>query len=640
MLKSLLLVFLCSFIFLPSFSQSYSSTNSRAIKAYESGVESSRSRQFGKAIEAYEKALKRDPEFWEAHLALGNTLEVLFDTTGALPHWLAVTDLGGDDRRVANTRHKLGMYYLRTRQLEEARAQFEAFLQMSTQVPTLQPSVEKGLAQIDFIRDAKANPVPFEPIILPAVLNGFDLQYFPVLNVLQDQFIFTGRRTNDPREDEDIYISRKTPDGWSEPESISPNINTPLQNEGTCTISADGRTLIFTSCQRRDVVGSCDLYVSYKRGEEWSTPRNMGRRINTPAWETQPSLSADGRTLYFVSRRRGGYGNSDIWVSRLQTDNTWGHPENLGPTINTPEDDLSPFIHVNGQTLYFASKGHLGMGGFDIFKSERQRNGWSQPENLGYPINDESNQQALFITGDGLRAFYGKETLSQTRGRLSRLYTFQLPELARAAVPSTYVFGRVLNAETGRPIGAWVDLIDLESDSVLGKVRSDPITGEYLMVLNGGAEYGLFTQSKGYLYNSLSFNFEQQATPVPVNQDIYLEPLENGKSVVMNNVFFDTDSYALREKSKPELNLAIGILRDNPEVRVEIAGHTDDVGSDTYNQELSLNRARSVYEYLISKGVPRQRLRFRGYGEAQPRFPNDSEANRQSNRRIEFVIYR
>jgi len=620
--------------------QKFSSTSGRAIKAYEAGVEAYRSRQPEKAIDAYEKAVSRDPQFWEAHLALGNTYELLFDTTQAIPHWIVVTELGGDDRRVSATLHKLGMYYLRTKQIDLAKTQFEAFLNMTTQVGKLKPEVEKGLAQIEFILEAKANPVEFEPILLPIILNGFDLQYFPVLNVLQNQLIYTGRVTNHSQEDEDIYISVQTPAGWSEPKSISPNINTPLQNEGTCTISADGRTLIFTSCQRSDVIGSCDLYVSYKRGDEWSAPINMGRRINTKAWETQPTLSADGRTLYFVSRRRGGYGNADIWVSRLQTDNTWGYPENLGPTINTPEDDLSPFIHVNAQTLYFASKGHLGLGGFDIFKSELSDKGWTQPENLGYPINDESDQQALFITADGLRAFFSKSTRTQSQGLQSRLYTFELPELARVAVPSTYVYGKVLDAETGRPVGGWVDLIDLETDSVLGKVRSDPITGEYLMVLNSGTEYGLFAQSKGYLYNSLTFNYEHQPNPEPIQQDIFLEPLENGKAVVMNNVFFDSDSYALRNKSKTELNLAISILRDNPDVRVEIAGHTDDVGPEAYNQELSLNRARSVYNYLIEKGVPRQRLRFRGYGEGQPLFANDSEAHRQANRRIEFVIYR
>ena len=621
--------------------QDYSSTNRRAIKAFDAGREAIQNRDYPGAIEQFRKAVERDPGFWEAHYSLGQSLEVNFDTAQAVIHWQEAARLGTSNAQAQALYYKVGMYYLRRQAYPEAQANLQSFLDAGVGSAEAQRRAQRGLDQIAFVKEAMANPVPFEPVLLPRTLNAFAMQYFPLVNVQQDQLIFTGRRVADIREDEDIYISVRDPElGWMDPVSLSDNINTGNLNEGTCTLSADGRTLIFTSCQRSDVIGSCDLYVSYKRGSEWSKPINMGPRINTRAWESQPSLSADGRTLYFVSRRPGGQGNSDIWVSRLQADNSWGYPTNLGPTINTEEDDLSPFIHVNGRTLYFASEGHLGLGSFDLFKTEWEQGKWSEPENLGYPINDPGSQVSLFITADGTRGFYSKDGFRNGAMVSSKIYTFELPENAQTQISSTYVRGRVYDEETETPMGAWIDLMDLEADSVLGQVRSDPITGEYLMVLNRGAEYGLFAQEKDYLYQSIPFSYDQTTQTEPIEIDIYLSPLQSGKVVVMNNVFFDTDSYQLRDKSKTELNRVVRLLRDNGEIRMEISGHTDDVGEEEYNQSLSENRAKAVYEFLVSQGVPARRLRYRGYGESKPRVANDSDEHRQVNRRIEFVIYR
>lgn len=618
----------------------YSTTNKRAIRAYIAGREARVDRDFEEAIKQFAKAIKRDDTFWEAHLSLGEAYEVMFDTAQAVVHWEKAVEYNQESRRMARTLFKLGSYYLRKGELDQAADRFTRFMDLDANLPKLIKKAQRSLRSIAFIREAKANPVPFNPEELPDEINAFALQYFPIVTVKGDQFIFTARPTPNVGEDEDIYVSTREAGGWSLPASISDNINTPNLNEGTCTISADGRLLIFTSCERGDVIGSCDLYMSQKTGSTWSTPINLGSRVNSTYWESQPSLSADGRTLYFVSRRRGGYGKSDIWVSKMQADGEWGYPQNLGPEINTPEDDVSPFIHVNGQSLYFSSKGHIGMGGYDLFHAKLSRNGWSTPKNLGYPINDEQDQVSLFITSNGKRAFFNREKRKEGHLYTSKLYSFELPDDAMVAVPSTYVFGKVYDAETKLPLGSWVDLMDLDADSVLGRVRSDPITGEYTMVLNEGAEYGLFTQAKHYLYDSRSFNYVGKEGVAPVEIDIYLEPLRHGKTIVMNNVFFDTDSYELRERSKTELNRAAKLILANPRIRVEIAGHTDDVGGDAYNQTLSTNRAHSVYQYLVRMGVPKKRLRFVGHGETRPRVDNSSEGNRQLNRRIEFVIYR
>ena len=278
---------------------------------------------------------------------------------------------------------------------------------------------------------------------------------------------------------------------WSTPESISENINSKF-NEGTCAISANGRTIIFTSCSGRKSMGSCDLYISYKLGEDWTDPENMGTNINSRNWESQPSLSSDGNILYFVSDRGGGFGKRDIWKSHW-IDGKWTKAENLGSTINTAEEEVSPFIHVNNQTLYFSSKGFTGMGGYDIFSSEIKQHKWSVPKNLGYPINTADDQVSLFITADGNKGYYSYEQKGPNTYK-SLLYDFEVPEAIRVKNKSNYIAGRVLNLDTKEPLSAQVELFDINADSLRSTVTSDSLTGDYLQVLTDGSEYALVCQ--------------------------------------------------------------------------------------------------------------------------------------------------
>ena len=639
--RLILLAFGLIFTFQVAAQEQLSSSNGRAVKAYQEGLEAIRARDYNGGIALFQKAVDRDDQFWEAHYQLGSALRVMFDTTRAVSHWERVVELGTDDKKVAAVHFLLGDYYHSHGQYDEAEANFEALLAGAGASQKQKEQAQHALKSIAFVRHAMANPVEFDPRPLPRVLNNYSLQYFPVMTADFSAFFFTRRETPGDTDDEDIFVSRRMSDNtWSYPESVSSVVNTEHLNEGTCTVSADGRMLIFTSCGRPGGQGSCDLYVTYKVGESWTTPQNLGNRVNSSNWESHPALSADGRLLFFSAIRGGGYGKKDIWVSKLQADGTWGYPQNLGPKVNTAEDELSPFIHVNGQTLYFSSNGHIGMGGFDLFKSELEPAGWGEPQNLGYPLNDRADQSALFITSDGARGYFSKDFNSRSRNARSLLYTFELPPSAQADITSTYIFGKVYHADTKRPLGATLELMGLENDTLLGQVRSDPITGDYLIVLNEGMEYGLFAESKGFLYQSLTFNYTAVPNPKPIRLDLYLDPLVVGRSMILKNVFFDTDSYMLRDKSKTELKRAVSLMLDNPTINVEIGGHTDDVGSEAYNQTLSTNRAKAVYDFLIKSGIPENRLRFRGYGESKPSVANDSEENRQLNRRIEFVIYR
>jgi outer membrane protein OmpA-like peptidoglycan-associated protein len=465
------------------------------------------------------------------------------------------------------------------------------------------------------------------------------MQYFPVLTADQRQLIFTRRAGDGPNDDEDLMVSKKDEQGrWMAPESISKNINTQL-NEGTCSISADGRRLIFTSCSGRDGIGSCDLYESVKEGEVWTTPKNLGRNVNTSEWESQPSLSADGRTLYFVSDRRAGVGRRDIWISTLNDETgTWTKAINAGGQINSPFDEISPFIHANDRTLYFASNGLPGFGGYDIFYAERDSADWGDPENIGNVINDHEDQFSLFITADGKKGYYSHEETLPTGLSRSRIFEVEIPAENQVRYKSNYVKGVIRDKVSQSPLKARIELINIDRNKRVSLAESDSVTGDYLMVLTQGAEYALYISKKGYLFKSYNFNYSTVKDFEPIVINIDLEKATTGSMVVLNNLFFDIDKYDLKPKSIPELEKIIWFMQENPQARVEISGHTDNSGQPAYNKQLSEKRALAVFNYLTQKGIDKNRLTPIGYGSDKPLASNDSEMGRQQNRRIEFRI--
>ncbi|MEM9859848.1 MAG: OmpA family protein, partial [Bacteroidota bacterium] len=298
-------------------------------------------------------------------------------------------------------------------------------------------------------------------------------------------------------------------------------------------------------------------------------------------------------------------------------------------------DEVSPFIHPNDQVLYFASNGLTGFGGFDIYFSELEEFNWGQPQNIGFPINTGEDQVSLFISSDGSKGYYSHEDNNDVN-RKGRIYEFDVPESSKVKYKSSYVFGRITDSDTNVPLGAKVELYDIKQDRRVGLVSSDSVNGNYLIVLTEGAEYALYVNKEGYLFKSLSFNYTGDDMK-PVYRDIALEPLKSGASATLNNIFFDTDSYELRPESKTELQKIISFLKEN-NTTIEIGGHTDNVGTDSYNLNLSTNRAKSVYDFLIQSGISSKILKYRGYGSKNPIDTNNSELGRQNNRRIEFII--
>ena len=410
-------------------------------------------------------------------------------------------------------------------------------------------------------------------------------------------------------------------------------------NEGTCTISADGRKLIFTSCIGREGFGSCDLFESRKIGNEWTKPQNLGPNVNTAEWESQPSLSADGRTLYFVSDRRGGQGRRDIWVSSLMTNGVWSKAKNVGKPVNTVYDELSPFIHVNNKTLYFASNGLTGFGGYDLFYTTKDTaSQWKEPINIGAPINNHEDQFSLYVTADGKKGYYAHEELAVNGRSRSKIIEVAIPEESRVQFKSNYVKGKVTDRQTHQPLKASIELINIEKDITESLVESDSITGEYLIVLTQGAEYALYVNKAGYLFRSVNFNYSEISDFEPITMNIELDPVKEGSSAILENIFFDTDKYDIKEKSKSELQKLTRFLNDNPQVRVEISGHTDNTGAVDYNLELSEKRAHAVFNYLVGQGISPKRLIAKGYGPHHPVADNSTESGKRQNRRIEFKL--
>lgn len=625
------------FIAASTFAQSSLSTRSKKAIALYTEADNYRVRgQYTQAISLLQQAIEKDKNFVEAYYRMGIAFKSMRDfnrSNVSLEKGLSLTQ---------NTRIQKGFFmdlgdnYLRMGDYEKALTYINNFLAVETTNKQRIALAELWKRNAEYGLRNKVIQSEFQPRQLDKTVNSFGLQYFPVLTADEQALIFTRRMGPGPDDDEDLVVSAKDENGnWTTPVSISENINSQF-NEGTCTISADGRTLIFTSCIGRRGYGNCDLFYSRKVGDEWSAPVNIGPEINSSAWESQPSLSADGRVLYFISDRNGGIGGRDIYVSHKNADGKWSKAEVMPQPINTPFDEISPFIHVNGRTLFYATNGKPGFGGFDIFKTEMTEGKWTMPVNFGSPINNHEDQFSLFITADGTRGYYSHE--DGTRENSARLYEMSIPKELQIAYRSNFVKGIVKDRKSGQPLQSRIELYDLKNDELVSVVESDSVSGQYLMVLTTGSEYALYITASAYLFQSLNFNYEDNLNPEPVVIDILLDKAETGATVVLNNIFFDFDKYELKEKSLTELNKVIRIMNEKPSVHVEIGGHTDSDGSASYNKQLSLKRAQSVVSYLVEKGIDRSRLSGIGYGADHPIRPNDSDENKQANRRIEFKI--
>ncbi len=611
------------------FSQtSLSSTNKKAVDAYEKGIQALKDRNIEKAFSEFEEAIERDKLFSEPYFQLGRLYEQNRQFGNAILNYEKAVNAQEKTSVTEIAAQQVGQLYLKKGDYQKALVFLEKGVGAVT--PSNQKRYKIRIDNCKFAIESSRKPLTINPLELPKSVNKFQSQYFPVMTADRETLIYTGNQDSD----ENLYVTSVKDKIWAEPVSISEKINT-TQNEGTATISADGRTIVFTSCGGRKGFGSCDLFISYKQGDNWTSPQNLGTGVNSQEWESQPSLSADGRTLYFVSDRKGSFGKRDIWVSKLDSTNMWAKATNLGNTVNTYEDDLSPFIHANGKTLFFSSEGHVGMGGLDLYFTENQQDKWTKPENLGFPLNTHEDQVALFITADGKKAYYSLERDQDDKYRRAKIVEIEVPESLQAKFkPTSFLKGIVYDAKTKQKLQADIELIALKNNELVGKISSDASSGTYTSVLTSGGDYAVFVSKKGYFFKSLNFDFSDKIGADKI-LDIPLEPIKKEAKEILNNIFFDTAKWDLKPASTVELDKLVALLKANPDLPIEISGHTDDVGKDNDNLILSQKRAKSVVEYLAQKGVNVLKIKAEGYGKTRPYVPNSSDENRKLNRRIE-----
>ena len=580
---------------------------------------------FESAKEKLLLALKASPNFDKAHLYLANVNFQLEDYEAAIEEYNYVIQKESYPF-VVNL--YLARAYFSTQQFDPALKYIDIFLANDKISSTAKITAERLKRNAIFSKEAIKHPFDYQPKNLGEAVNSSDSEYMPYLSADEETVIYTRKINNQ----EDLYITGKKGDEWILSEPMEEGVITTGHNEGAHCISANGKMLLYTICNEKNTLGSCDIYISKRVKDGWSYPINIGKPISSFSWDSQPSLSADGLSLYFVSNRAGGYGGKDIWVSHYQN-KRWQEPVNLGPEINTEYDEQSPFIHFDNETLYFSSDGHPGLGKQDIYFSKLKDSVFTKPINLGWPINTHQNESGLNISLDGNVAYYAAEK-PEGFGELD-IYEFKTPDFAKPT-RVTYVKGNIFDQVTQQPIDAEFVLSDLEGN--LTPITNVTEDGSFLICLPSGKDYSLHVKKDGYLFESYNFQLKDTVQRSAHVLKINLEPMEKGKSIVLNNVFFETNSYELLPESKVELNELFKLLSLHPTAIVEISGHTDNIGHPSYNLELSQKRAQSVVNYLIEKGIASDRLKAKGYADLKPIADNDTPEGRAKNRRTEFMV--
>jgi len=481
-------------------------------------------------------------------------------------------------------------------------------------------------------------------------INTESPEFVPVISPNEKELYFTGFDRRDGYGKEDIFVSKKSSVDWEKAINIGKSINTTDKNEGCIGISADNNQLLLFGSYNESI-GRGDIFYVDKTADGWSQIQHFPEPINSADWDADAFLTSDGKALMFVSDRPGGIGeyfqrgkenelhnggNTDIYISQKTIDG-WSDPINLGHIINTPYEERTPFLHPDGKTLYFSSDGHYGLGDLDVFKSVRLKEDswteWSEPMNLGKEINTSGYDFGYKISTSGLTAFFSAYVAEN-----SDIYSITLPEEVRPDAVAT-IAGKVTDAP-GNFLEAEIKWEDLSTGNNVGILKSNPQDGTYFITLPLGKNYGYYAEKKGYYPVSKNINLEHCLNSTNIIENIVLVSVETmkkqGVSVRINNIFFDYDKYELKPESFPELDRLVRFLTENPDATVEISGHTDNIGTDDYNQNLSAKRAQAVVEYLVAQGCKMEFLKSKGYGKTKPVDTNETGEGRANNRRVEF----
>ncbi len=588
-----------------------------------------------KAINGLNEILVKKPDFIDGHLLMAEIYQSDFSRNETLKIQYLSNAVQLDSFYNLHALYSLGESLVASGQYTEGKKCIQSLRSRSNYYRKYQDDIKALIRKAEFGEERLGQSIDLDIYGIEA-LNTEQPETFPSLNAEENR-IFFGRIN---QRQEDIYLAEKLDGVWSAPKRIDFSTG---QNESTQSISSDGKTIVFSACQRADGLGSCDLYWTKEVDGKWLEPKNMGSTINSPSWESQPCLAEDGKELYFSSNRPGGVGGKDLYRARF-LNGQWETPQNLGAIVNSSGDEGAPFLHYSGKELYFMSNGHPGMGQQDIFLARRNLGDWDSIYHLPPPINSHLEEVSLITNIQGNRAYYAREKEYYTSYfRDMDLFSFELPEEYRPT-QSIYLKGKVVSNKGKALPNAQIKIFDL--DRAYEKVLFTDKDGSFFLSLAADQNYGISVEKREYIIHSEQFYLGRDSIDQDQIQEkkFMLEPIayvevgKTSKEFILKNVFFETGSSVLDPKSTKELDILFEFLEKEKGVKIEIQGHTDDVGQDEDNLRLSQARAEAVRKYLLDRGISKDRLVAKGYGETRFVADNASEEGRSQNRRTSFVL--
>jgi outer membrane protein OmpA-like peptidoglycan-associated protein len=600
--------------------------NTAAQKLYNKAIRAFDNKVYNEGIDLLNASIKKDSNFTDSYISLFQAYLELKEKKNAIDAFEKA--ISKDSLSCLPYFVKYATAYASIGDFNKASSILKS---ISNQLPSyLRPSYNQLYTACEY---ALAHPTDANVKVTNAGdnINSADAEYFPTVTV-QDSILIFMRRNGISRED--FFFSNITPSGLSKAVPLSDYLNL-TDKKGAPSLSSDLQTLYFSAEYYGLGFGRYDIYSVDKTDTGWSNPINLGPNVNSDWWESAPSISPDGSALYFCSNKPGGYGGIDIYVSYKNKKGYWGKAVNLGPNINTAGDEQTPFIHADNNSLYFASNGWQGYGGSDLYVAHKKLDAtWSKPINLGAPINTNDNEASVAISSNGVDGYIASDR-PDSRGNLD-IYKINLPEAARAN--KTYYFnGFIRDAITMNALSGSVKLSDNNDSSKFMMVNVDN-TGKFVLALPYFDSLGIQINSPNHEYASLLLNKENLTKLNGATFDFQLSPIHKTFTKNFKNVFFDLNSATLLTNSNVELNALVEYLQNTLNATILIEGHTDNTGNANANMLLSNNRAEAIAQFLMNKGIDKNRITTKGYGSTKPIAENITEQGRTQNRRTSFTI--
>jgi outer membrane protein OmpA-like peptidoglycan-associated protein len=616
-MKKVLVLLFCLFVSAQVFCQED--------KLIKKGDELFKETKYFAALKSYEKAFELNKENGYTNYRLAKCYLETSNKSKALQ--FAFDAVKYTEKPLSDMYYTLARCYHLNHQFDKA----IQFYQKSDPGNQNKKLISKLINECGYGKQYTGNPVNVKITNAGPLINTEFQEYLPYITADQSKLYFTSRRPvpggkkdTDGSSFEDIYISVNKGGAWDTPKNAGSPLNA-AGHDACVGISENGQTMFVYKGSNGG-----DIYTSELKGERWTNPVAMS--LNTEFFETTACLSPDERTLFFV--RKVLTGSRDIYICNRTVGGAWSKPKKMD-VINTEFDEDAPFMHPDGKTLYFSSKGHRTMGGYDIFKSTKTATGWSQPENLGFPINTAGEDVYFVLSADGKIGFYSSDK-DEGFGDQD-IYSIRMP-VSEKEPELALIKGTIKDESTGKAVEADITITDNETKETVAKFASNSTTGEYLVSLPSGRNYGVVIEKENHLFYSENVYLQSAEGYKEIRKDIKLISAVPGAKVILKNIFFESGKFDLRPESTLELQRLVKLLKENGKINIEISGHTDNTGDAKANQILSENRAKQVLNYLVTNGVDKNRLSAKGYGSTAPLAPNDTEENRKLNRRTEFKI--